>query len=407
MLSVPEDVVAKLGIQTFPASKATATRSLTLAGSLALDANRLARIHTRFAGELVEISTVPVPPIEAAYADRTTYRQVQVGDKVQKDQLLAVVWCKDLGEKKSELVDALSQLRLDRERLEKLEEGYRRQAIPEASVRQSRRDVEADINAVARAERTLRVWRLNDAEIEEVKAETERISQRQGKRDQEKEKQWARVEVRAPFDGVVLERNVATGDIVDTTTDLFKVADLSRLSVWAYLYENHLPAILNLPQPTPWTVRLKSDPDAPPVPGRVELIGSIVDPTQHTVLIRGSVENPDGRLRAGQFITATIELPPLDGETVIPIGALVEDGQESIVFIQPRTDEPRYSLRRVKVVRRTQDQAYLASRLQADDERQGLKTLIPGERIVTAGAVALKATLEDLQVLRKKEPVRS
>jgi cobalt-zinc-cadmium efflux system membrane fusion protein len=125
------------------------------------------------------------------------------------------------------------------------------------------------------------------------------------------------------------------------------------------------------------------------------------------VLIRGTVENPDGRLRAGQFITATIELPPLDGETVIPIGALVEDGQESIVFIQPREDEPRYSLRRVKVVRRTQDQAYLASRLQADDERQGLKTLIPGERIVTAGTVALKAALEDLQVLRKKEPVRS
>ena len=63
-------------------------------------------------------------------------------------------------------------------RLEKLEEGYQRQAIPEASVRQARRDVEADLNALARAERTLRVWRLSDAEINVVKAEAERIRHR-------------------------------------------------------------------------------------------------------------------------------------------------------------------------------------------------------------------------------------
>ena len=296
-LRLPPDVVSRLGIQADEVRKAAQPRALTLVGSLALDANRLARVHSRFAGEVAEIGTGPVWPADGPNAGRTTFRQLQMGDRIEKDQLLAVVWCKDLGEKKSELVDALSQLRLDRERLEKLEEGYRRQAIPEASVRQSRRDVEADVNAVARAERTLRVWRLSDAEIAEVKAEAERISQRQGQRDKDKENRWARVEVRAPFDSVVLERNLAMGDIVDTTADLFKIADLSQLSVWAYVYENHLPALLKLPQPIPWSVRLKSDPDAPPVSGRIDLIGNLVDPTQHTVLVRGSVENPGERLR--------------------------------------------------------------------------------------------------------------
>jgi cobalt-zinc-cadmium efflux system membrane fusion protein len=325
-----------------------------------------------------------------------------VGDKVQKGRLLAVVWCKDLGEKKSELVDALSQLRLDRKQLEKLEQGYRRQAIPEASVRQARRNVESALNAVARAERTLRVWRLSDAEVEDVKAEAERIIQRHGKRDKEKEKQWARVEIRAPFDGTVLERNLATGDIVDTTADLFKIADVSRLSVWAHVYENHLPALLKLPQPIPWTVRLKSDPEAPALSGRIEMIGSLVDPTQHTVLVRGSVGNPGGRYRAGQFITATVQLPAPEGETVIPIGALVEDGQQSIVFVQPRLGEPIYSLRRVKVVRRSQDHAYLAARLRTEEKNQGLQALALGERVVTAWAIGLKASLEDLKLLAKK-----
>ena len=34
-------------------------------------------------------------------------------------------------------------------------------------------------------------------------------------------------------------------------------------------------------------------------------------------------------MRAGQFITAPVELPPDPGEVEIPIAALVEDGQES------------------------------------------------------------------------------
>ena len=45
--------------------------------------------------------------------DKPNERPLRHGDKVTVKQLLAVIWSKDLGEKKSELVDALSQLRLD------------------------------------------------------------------------------------------------------------------------------------------------------------------------------------------------------------------------------------------------------------------------------------------------------
>lgn len=400
-LRVPADVVRKLGIRTAEVKRATQPRPLTLPGSLALDANRLARIHARFAGEVVEIGRLPDGDANLSSSGPSVWRQVQLGDKVHKNQLLAVVWSKELGEKKSELVDGLSQLRLDRVRLEKLEEGYRRQAIPEASVRQARRDVEAALNAVARAERTLRVWRLSDAEIEAVKAEAERIRQRQGTRDRDKEKDWARVEVRAPFAGTVLERNVALGDLVDTATDLFKVADLSRLSVWAHVYENQLPALLRLPTPIPWTIHLKADPSAPPVLGRIDMIGSIIDPNQHTALVRGHVENPGERLRAGQFITATIDLPPSPGEIAIPIAALIEDGQESVVMVQPSATEFRYALRRVQVARRGQEVAYIHGPLPAREGRSGFQPPRPGDLVVTSGAIALKAALEDLKALAR------
>src|SRR5207248_1786232 len=87
-------------------------------------------------------------------------RPVAVGDPVRKGQLLAVVWSKDLGEKKSELVDALAKLKFDRELYDRLKTLYDQGATAERALREAELAVHGDRNAVARAERTLRSWRL-------------------------------------------------------------------------------------------------------------------------------------------------------------------------------------------------------------------------------------------------------
>lgn len=380
--------VERLGIQTALVEVAKQPERIILPGSLALDPNRLTRVRVRFPGEVIAVGQVRDQETDGPRVGQTVFRQLQVGDRVEKGDLLAVVWSKDLGEKKSDLVDALLQLRLDQRRLEKFEEGYQRQSLPEASVRQARRDVEGSLNAVARAERTLRVWRLSETEITAIKQEAEEIRKRQGKRDSAREKAWAEVEMRAPFAGLVLERNLAVGDLVDPATDLYKVADVSRLSVWAHALENQLPELLRQAQPVPWTVRLKANAEAPPLPGRIDMIGQIVDPVQHTVLVRGSVDNADGRLRAGQFITAVVEVPPAPGQFVVPIAALVEDGRDSVVLTQPDPSRPCYRLRRVRVTRRAQETA-LCQAVPGGP--------VPGDRVVTGGALAIKASLDELQ----------
>src|SRR5262249_35794334 len=121
-------------------------------------------------------------------------------------------------------------------------------------------------------------------------------------------------------------------------------------------------------------------------------------PNQHTALARGSVENKDGRLRAGQFVTATLQLPAPPNEVVVPGSALVEDGREAVVFVRPDPAENRYVLRRVAVARRLPDgRVTLRTRLQPDEERRGLRPVREGEAVVTSGVVELKAALEDLR----------
>src|SRR5439155_9814415 len=139
---------------------------------------------------------------------------------------------------------------------------------------------------------------------------------------------------------VLLEKNVTVGDLIDTSADLFKMASLDQLAVWVHVYEEDLPTLQKLPKPIKWTIRL---------PGQskvynetIEQIGAVIDPNQHTALLSGSIDNSDGALRIGQFVTATIDVPATGYEVEVPTTALVEDGRESIVFVQPDPNQPRF-----------------------------------------------------------------
>jgi RND family efflux transporter MFP subunit len=483
---VDADVVKALGIQTAEAEspvrhplrnllgRSPEPRQLRLSGSLGYDTNRYLGVNTLFVGQVKEIGTTTVQH----QGQSTERRPLDYGDRVEQGQLLAVIWSKDLGEKKSQLVAAVSQLRIDRERLYALEGLFIKGSIPEQSVRDARQKVEADVIALEVARNTLRAWQLKEAEIAALEKEAEHVLQRakedhlieavialrraqDSTRDLEKQQasgratetqvaaarrkmdsdrigvevarnllrsgltkeediksleqeaetlyrtggkrenaarqqeQWARVEIRAPFDGTILERNVAPGKIInDVTFDLFKIADLRKLRVWANLFEDDLSELQELMHrgPVRWSVRLKADPNARPLRGWVERIGDVVDPNDHTVRVMGYVDNSENLLKAGQFITATVDLPPDPGEVEVPATALIIDGKDNFVFVQRDPQKTAYTLRPVQVTRRMQD--WVSVKVSDGTGDDGIKS---GDRVVSAGAIELKAQLDDLQ----------
>ena len=115
-LTVPAAVVARMGLTTTEVRAAHEPTALpAYKGNLALDANSLQRVHARFAGEVVELGTTrdTGPGVDATQPSLLRSHPIRVGDAVAAGQLLAVVQSKDLGEKKSELVDAVSKLKAD------------------------------------------------------------------------------------------------------------------------------------------------------------------------------------------------------------------------------------------------------------------------------------------------------
>jgi len=171
-LILPLEVVRSLDVRTAAVASQCRPRSLPpFAGTLALENDRLARARTRFAGEVIALGTPgDGETTQLASAGSAAERALAVGDRVTRGQLLAVVWSKDLGEKKSELVDAVSKLKLHREVRDKLRKLYTEGGTSERGVREAEQQVESDLIAVAKAEQTLRAWQLTDGQLNAIRA---------------------------------------------------------------------------------------------------------------------------------------------------------------------------------------------------------------------------------------------
>lgn len=386
VLEVPEDVIKRLLVQTTKVTPVTGNDPIELPGTLSLHPSRMSHVHTRFPGEVMEICPCP-----------KSGEAIEYGDVVREGQLLAVIWSQSLGEKKSELVDALVRLYVEQETLKRLQELLVKGATPERTVREMERSVETYRVAAGRAVRTLQSWRVPDQEIEVVRAEAMRLHRTKGESAEEPVRDWARVEIRSPRDGVVVEKNIALGDIASSDLTLFVVADLSQLRVMAYAYEEDLPRLDALPaEHHVWNVRLRADPKSKPRRGTIDQIGRIIDPSQHTAIIMGRVENPDGTWRAGQFIMTEIAAPVPPNHVRVPTTALLDDGRETAVLIQPDQHVPRYVVRRVVVAGRDDRSVTINNNLTGDQQRLGYSRLAAGDVVVSSGAVELTATLKRL-----------
>jgi cobalt-zinc-cadmium efflux system membrane fusion protein len=405
---VPEEAREALGIRRNKVDLAavarvpTEMRPLVLSGSTAFDPGRLTHVRIRFTpAEVVQITRVP-DELARDQGGRTQYRELRSEDEVHKGDLLAVVYSVDVGQKKNDLIDALVQQKLDEKILAEAEKSTG--ALPPVFMWNAIRAVEGDRNAVARHESMLKTWNIPQEDIDAVYKEAEEINKRHGKRDKSKQEQWPRVELRAPEDGTIVERNVSLHDVVvDNTLNLFQIAKVDRLLVVANASEDDLPSLLRLPTAQRrWTVHTVGAPDQG-IPGPIDAISMMIDVNQHNAVVKGNIDNPAGRLRAGQFATTSIDLPPPNGVVEVPTTALIDEGNQCLVFVQPDPDRPHYTLRRVQVTHRFDKTAYVRAdltpaetALTKEEKEEGLlprQPLRPGERVLASGVLVLRQEL--------------
>src|SRR5436190_22189088 len=176
----------------------------------------------------------------------------------------------------------------------------------------------------------------------------------------------------APRDGIVVEKMVVEGQMVEAGARLYRLADLATVWVQAQVYEQDLPFI-KLGQEA--VVSLASQPD-PKFRGRVTYLYPMVDDKTRTARVRMEFHNPGYFLKPGMYVTVEMisELSP--STLLVPDMAVLRSGDKNTVFIA--LEGGRFEPRAVVLGPRATDNLY--------EVLSGLKE---GERVVTSGQFLL------------------
>jgi RND family efflux transporter MFP subunit len=196
----------------------------------------------------------------------------------------------------------------------------------------------------------LKQWGIPDAEIAHLES-TGQVQQE--------------LEIDSTVSGYITDREALPNKYVQPDTRLYTVADLSKVWIFAQVFQNDLGRV-RVGAPAALTV------DTYPgrnFSGRVDFIYPDIDPSTRTARVRLVFSNPGLKLTPGMFVNVNLKIP-MGRQIVIPASGVLQSGTQQIAFVDHGSGnlEPR--------------EIGLGARI--GDEFIVLTGLKAGERIVTS-----------------------
>lgn len=185
-------------------------------------------------------------------------------------------------------------------------------------------------------------------------------------------------EVRSRIAGTVVAKDVAPGEAVSSSREMFVVADLR--TVWADLdvYRQDFAA-LAVGQP----VRIEAGGGLPPLESRLARLSPIGSLASQTMLARALVPNPDGLWRPGLFVTGEVTTGVTDAPVAVRAAAIQSVGGRDVVFV--RVGDV-FEARPVLLGQRDREHVQILSGLAAGDSYAGANSFILKADVGKSGA---------------------
>jgi len=337
-----------VGLKLGAASRTQLSEYLQVTGSVQPIDSRVSDVHSLARGRILQVFA-------------------KVGDRVQSGQPLARIDNIEAGELFSEEESAkaeLQKLQVQVANQNKQFERVRRLVEIGAAPQKDLELAQAEKDGLQQAIRS------QESVIKGIAAKLRRSGAEDGN-----DQASTATTLRAPFAGVITKAHASTGELVESTTELFTVADLSQVWVQAEVYEKDLGRI-RVGQTA--YVAVDTYPDQEFM-ARVAYIGDVLDPQTRTARVRCELMNPDLRLKLDMF--ASIRVPTTFSREAIavPISAQQQVDGKNVVFIQ--RDVTHFEMRPITAGNTVNGQLEVVT---------GLRE---GEKVVTQGAFHLKSIL--------------
>jgi RND family efflux transporter MFP subunit len=242
-------------------------------------------------------------------------RYVDIGDRVNKGQLLAEI---DTPEVDQQLMQAIATMAQDKANVVKLEAdlGLARTTLQRyvaaGAGTVSKQQIDERTSGVTTAEKAVDAAR---ATVNADDANVHRLLELQSFQ-----------KVYAPFDGIITVRNVDPGSLITAgsttgTTMLFSLAQVDVLRIFVFVPQSNAPDI-KVGESAKVSVR---ELPGRSFTGKVTRTAGAIDPASRTLLTEVDVPNPDGVLLSGSYATVRFRIQRPDPPLVIPQSALLVD----------------------------------------------------------------------------------
>ena len=298
----------------------------------------------------------------------------ELGSVVKKGDALLELFSTDLADAKSGYETALSQHSRDKKMLDARAPLAQSTAIPGKELIEMENDEAKSRLQMKLAKDKLLVYGLTPKEIEDV-AKEDGV-------------QKARMTLRSRADGIVIKRSAVQGNYYDSKDELMEIAPLDHLKVWVTASELDADKV-ELGQ----KIRIIFPFSDQEVEAAVEYIDKAIDPETRAARFRATVSNPGKRFKARMFVRVLLEIPPKQGHTVIPRGAMVSVDRLDFVFVK-LAGSSRFERRNILLNKETSDWVIVEV---PSKDNIGLK---PGEEVVTNGSLILEQMYEDRLTLQ-------
>lgn len=251
----------KQPVEVVAVAKRDLRETLSLVGSLA--ANETAQIRAEISGQVRSV-------------------RFEEGQHVAKGEILLTI---DDAELRAQLAQAEAKFRL-----------------AELNLKRSENLTEARSMSQAEADRMSSDYAATQAEVQFLRV-------RLGK-----------MEIKAPFDGVVGARTISPGDYVTAATVITTLDDLSRLKIDFQVPERFTAKVA---PGSRFTVRARTPSGEASTEGEVYFISPVIERTTRSSQVKGYLQGDGSQLKPGMFANIDIVLQVRTGVFTVPEGAIL------------------------------------------------------------------------------------
>lgn len=298
---------------------------------------------------------------------------VKVGDFVKVGQILMTVEGLDVGEIKAGYLIAKAALDYTKANYERQKKLFDEKIGSQKSLLESQAEYEKALAEYKAEDKKIHSVGLSDEDVTDVKKSEEHTS--------------GTLPIKSSINGIVVERNVVIGQLVDATTNAFKVINTNNIWIDGQIYEKDITKLTQKTNSLFTTATYKNE----KFNGRIIYIGQTVDEQTRTITIRGEFGNVNNKLKPQMFGELKIPVSTNTKAIMIPDEAVVKGIGQEYVFVQASdTTTPNGG--------QAFEKRIVITGTSVDNRMEIKKGLKEGEKVVSKGAFYLKSELKKEEI---------